>query len=140
VILGIVLITATGVVLIVRLRNKGNKKSLKFDGALIGHFVMLKSNRDMLPMEWKLKNYEEEEITLSYLLEDSSVWEYAQEASKIFFQPGKEGLILVHRSASSIFVNDKNVKQGNSVLLYPGDEIYVCFQDNCTELELHYSR
>ena len=85
-------------------------------------------------------NYNEDKITLSYLLEDASVWEYAQEASKIMLQPAQDGIIITNRSAGSIFVNDNNVKHGTGARVQSGDIIYVCFQDNCTELELHYFR
>lgn len=123
------------------LQKRKRKKALakKFYGSLIGYFTDVKSANDLPMMEWKLENYPGVGITLNTLLKEVKVRDYFLGAERIWIYPYNESKItIVHNLRGSIFLGNKLVEKNIPVHLCDGNVIYVCFEENGAEIELHY--
>lgn len=121
-------------------KNK-KKKALEkeFCGTLIGYFTDVKSANDLPMMAWRLENYPGVGVTLYTLLKEGKVKDYFLGAERIWIYPYNESKItIVHNLQGSIFLGNKLVEKNIPVHLCDGDVIYVCFEENGAEIELHY--
>lgn len=117
------------------------KKALKrhFTGSLIGYFTDVKSANDLPMMEWDLCYYPGVGITLNTLLKEVKVVDYFLGSERIWIYPYDESQItIVHNLCGSIFLGNKLIEKNIPVQISSGDIIYVCFEENGAEIELHY--
>ncbi|MCI9435521.1 MAG: hypothetical protein HFI86_09700 [Bacilli bacterium] len=90
-------------------------------------------------MAWRLENYPGVGVTLYTLLKEGKVKDYFLGAERIWIYPYNESKItIVHNLQGSIFLGNKLVEKNIPVHLCDGDVIYVCFEENGAEIELHY--
>lgn len=117
------------------------KKTLnrKFRGSLTGYFIDVKSAHDIPMMEWELCDYPGVGITLNTLLKEVDVVDYFLGAERIWLYPcEKDRITIVHSLHGSIFLGEKLIEKNKPVQIRDGDVIYICFEENGAEIELHY--
>ena len=134
-------VTVLVYILLYVIQKRRRKKALtkKFYGSFIGYFTDVKSANDLPAMEWKLENYPGVGVTLHTLLKEVKVRDYFLGAERIWIYPYDESKItIVHNLHGSIFLGNKLVEKNMPVHLCDGDVIYICFEENGAEIELHY--
>lgn len=111
----------------------------KFGGSLTGYFIDVKSAHDIPRMEWDLWGYPGVGITLNTLLKEVDVDDYFLGAERIWLYPcEKDRITIVHSLYGSIFLGDKLIEKNKPVQIRDGDVVYICFEENGAEIELHY--
>lgn len=128
--------------LIVYIMNKRRRKKgleREFSGYLTGYFIDVKSANDTHTMKWDLNGYPGVGITLNTLVNDAGITDYFMGADRIWIYPnGKTAIEIVHSLEGSIFVGHRLISKDVPTPIYNGEVIYVCFEENGAEIELHY--
>lgn len=137
-VIGFTIIVYTIAYFIQRLKKK-KALNRKFKGSLTGYFIDVKSAHDIPMMEWELCDYPGVGITLNTLLKEVDVVDYFLGAERIWLYPcEKDRITIVHSLHGSIFLGDKLIEKNKPVQIRNGDVIYICFEENGAEIELHY--
>lgn len=127
---------------IVYLINKRRQKKgleREFSGYLVGYFIDVKSANDTHTMKWDLSQYPGVGITLNTLVNDAGITDYFMGADRIWIYPkGKTEIEIVHSLEGSIFVGHRLISKDIPTPIQNGEVIYVCFEENGAEIELHY--
>lgn len=138
-----ILLCASGIsVYIIRRVLFGHKKVQKaISGNLRACFIDLKSKNESVDIDWNLREYPPEGVTLEELLLSKGVRESFQDMDKICFYPGKNSneLLLVHCMEGGIFLGEQNVKANTPTTVCSGDVLYISFAENASEIELKYT-
>lgn len=145
-IVGIAIVSVIAVTIIIYLivyiiNKRKRKKGLEreFSGELVGYFIDVKSANDTHTMKWDLSKYPGIGITLNTLVNDAGISDYFMGADRIWIYPnGKTEIEIVHSLEGSIFVGNRLISKDVPTPVYHGDVIYVCFEENGAEIELHY--
>lgn len=137
-----VIILTLLIYLIVYIINKRRQKKgleREFSGYLIGYFIDIKSANDTHTMKWDLSKYPGVGITLNTLVNDAGIPDYFMGADRIWIYPkGKTEIEIVHSLEGSIFVGHRLMSRDVPTTIYNGEVVYVCFEENGAEIELHY--
>lgn len=140
-IIGVISFTVLLYFLITLLNKRKRKKGLRkeFTGSLTGYFIDVKSANEMPPMKWDLSRYPGVGITLNTLVNDIGIIDYFMGADRIWIYPkGAAEIEIVHSLKGSIFVGTKLIERNVPTIIYSGETIYVCFEENGAEIELRY--
>lgn len=117
-------------------------KSYFKGGRMEGYFLTTKSGKDYPALFWTEKHLENKTlITLGELLSFMDVGESIMESRKIFFEATEKGTIIFwHRTKCTVYLNNKEIDEGQQKELFYDDKMYIIFEDGETEIELRYKR
>lgn len=142
VVLVICCLTICSILFIVYLFFRKDKKQKypQFDGMLLGEFIDLKSKNESISLQWQLKEYPEEGVTLKELFHGADFREDLPELDRLCFYPYKNHqLLLVHCMEGGVFLEEENIFQNKPTQIHVGDTVYISFAENSSELELKYT-
>ncbi len=117
-------------------------KSYFKGGRMEGYFLSTKSGKEYPALFWTEKHLENKTlITLGELLSFMDVGESLMESRKIFFEATEKGSIVFwHRTKCTIYLNNKEIDEGQQIELFYDDKMYIIFEDGETEIEVRYKR
>ncbi len=137
----VIIVTLLIYLIVYLINRRRHKRGLEqeFSGYLVGYFIDVKSANDTHTMKWDLSGYPGVGITLNTLLNDAGIIDYFMGADRIWIYPkGEMEIEVVHSLDGSIFVGHKLIRKDVPAVIHNKDVVYVCFEENGAEIELHY--
>ena len=138
----IVLITLIVCVVIIRkILFPKQKKTKRITGKLVARFIDIKTKNDLDVIQWDLRDYPPDGVSLEELFHSKNVKEELKDIDKVCFYPGEQNhsLTMVHCIEGGVFVGDHHVKANVPATVRNGDKIYVSIAENASEIELTYT-
>lgn len=113
-----------------------------FNGKINAYFIKLKDyDEDMEPLTFYLYQYNRKKITLEDMIKDSGLEVESLGLKDIYFKPYfDKSVVIVNNSKSTIMVNSKIIKKNEHYVLNYKQKVYITFEDNYSELELHFRK
>lgn len=112
------------------------------DSRFEGYFLNTLSGNEIPVLNWNASYINNRQsITLRELFNILDVTEKLPEASKIYFDAGKNGTVIFHHDTSCVVsLSKRDIPKGKKEILNYDDKLYIVFEDNVTEIEIRYKR
>lgn len=112
----------------------------EFSGRLNFYITQTPDDSDIPPQTYNLyRIYSKAEITLAKILEDCGIKVLFEGADKISFVPGtNKSLVITNHSDCSILKGRELLIKRHSYPIYFDEKLYITFEDEKSEMELHY--
>lgn len=112
----------------------------EFSGRLNFYITQTVDGSDISPQTYNLyRTYSKVEITLAKILKDCEIKLEFSGSDKISFVPGtNRSLVITNNSDCSILKGRELLIKKHSYPIYFGEKVYITFEDEKSEMELHY--
>ncbi|WP_432665120.1 VWA domain-containing protein [Wukongibacter baidiensis] len=123
-------------------KNFKIEKKKNFNGKVNAYFIRVKdSDEDIEPLTFYLYQYNRKKITLKELMKDAGIEIDNLELKDIYFKPYfDKSVLIVNNSKATMMINSKIIKKNENCVLDYKQKIHITFEDNYSELELHFRK
>lgn len=120
--------------------RKMETKSCTYTGKLNLYVVRTGDGRDVAPQTYRLFGHSSERMTLERILTSCKIRFEKMGAEDIIFYPGQDrSLIVMDQSEHCTALRGTEIlKKGMGYPVFYGDKITIIFEDEATEMEIHY--
>ncbi|UHA72248.1 vWA domain-containing protein [Paenibacillus sp. 481] len=112
----------------------------KFTGRFEGYFLETASGVEYPVKYWPMTSFDQRQrVTLQELFRNLNVNEPLAETDKIWFEPGKNGtMIIKHLTNCTVVRGTVPILANSKEILTYNDKVYITFEDGITEIEIRY--